>query len=333
MSKILGHMNNPPETFVSIDHRKLQGFVASVASVSGLSKHLAGLLAEILTGNDLLGNFSHGTQQIAGYARQIKSGGLNPDPNIQIVKETSSSILVDGDGGLGYFPFHEATKMVIRKALECGIAAGVSRNHGHFGAAGIYARMTLKHDLISFVTSGHQLKLQPGQPLFSAGGGSPMAFSAPADKEASLVLDFGTLHDLYAGDGHRDEIASLTPGLVFRCIGLGEVCQAWGGLLSGLSMDPQKKPWKFERANQGAMIVAMRIDLFDDPIRFKSQMDEYVNRVRNLQPLKGFNQSYMAGGREETLKRKFEKEGIPVGPRHQEALEKIGSELDVKVPW
>ena len=90
---------------------------------------------------------------------------------------------------------------------------------------------------------------------------------------------------------------------------------------------------KFEKANQGATIIAMRIDLFDDPIRFKSQMDEYVNRVRNLQPLKGFNQSYMAGGREETLKRKFEKEGIPVGPRHQEALEKIGSELDVKVPW
>ena len=43
------------------------------------------------------------------------------------------------------------------------------------------------------------------------------------------MLDFGAMHDLYGPP--RDELAALAPGLVLRSIGLGEICQAWGGLL------------------------------------------------------------------------------------------------------
>ena len=61
-----------------------------------------------------------------------------------------------------------ATEKVIEKAAEMGMAVGVSRKHNHFGAAGIYTRMMLEHDLICFSTSGHQLKLEPGDPLIRA---------------------------------------------------------------------------------------------------------------------------------------------------------------------
>ncbi|MCB0184576.1 MAG: Ldh family oxidoreductase, partial [Caldilineaceae bacterium] len=121
-----------------------------------------------------------------------------------VAKETPVSVLVDGDGGLGYFASHMATQILIEKAKRQGIAIALTRNHGHFGAAGLYSRMTLPHDLLCFVTSGHQLHLEPGQPIFNAAGGSPMSFSSPAGEEESLVLDFGAMHDLCANSPHRD---------------------------------------------------------------------------------------------------------------------------------
>ena len=178
-------MNNPPDTFEAVDHHRLHDFVVRATTHVGLPEDKAQLLAELLTGNDLRGVFSHGTRQVATYAILMRDGTLNKQPEITVVSETDSSLLVDGDGGVGYFPATEGTRRVIDKAKERGIAVMLTRNHGHFGAAGLYARMTLEHDLITFVTSGVQLRLDPSESIYRAAGGSPMSFSAPAGEEAS----------------------------------------------------------------------------------------------------------------------------------------------------
>lgn len=326
-------MNTAPDTFVTVPADELQSFVANVCRRVGLPRDKADQLAGFLTGNDLRGNFSHGTRQIATYARLMKEGKLNNMPDVTVVKETQVSALVDGDGGLGYFPSHRAMEMTLRKALDVGLAVGMSRNHGHFGAAGIYARMTLGEDVLSFVTSGHQLRLKAGAPLYGAAGGSPMAFSIPCAKEPHFVLDFGTMHDLYGGNPDRDTIAELAPGLVLRSIGLGEVCQAWGGLLSGLSIDAEASSWEYAGANQGALFVVFRIDLFRDPAELKADMDEYIGAVRRMQPLPGFTESYMPGGVEAERFKTWSKDGIPMGAEHRTALEGIGRELSIDIPW
>lgn len=322
-------MNSQPEDGKRVPKERLNEFVAQIATLAGLPKDRAALLAGFLVANDLRGVFSHGTLQIATYGRLMRDGVLNSKPDVAVVKETPVSLLVDGDGGLGYFPAHDGTQRIISKALETGIAVMASRNHGHFGAAGVYARMPLKHDLITFVTSGHQLNLQPGDALFSAAGGSPMAFSAPGLESAPLVVDFGCMHDLYASEPHRDEVAKLTPGLVLRSIGLGEICQTWGGFLSGLGLDPAKRPWTWKGANQGALVICFRIDLFGDPGQFKKEVDDYAERIRLLSPLPQFSESYMAGAVEAARESEYAERGIPVGPEHLKTLNDLAAEFGV----
>ncbi len=326
-------MNAPPKTFIRVPHRDLQTFVSQAAQTVGLPEEKAELLAELLAGNDLRGVFSHGSQQIADYARLMRDGRLNPRPQVRVSQETPTSLLMDGDGGLGYFPAHEGTLKVIEKARQQGIAVMQTRNHGHFGAAGLYSRMTLKHDLLTFVTSGHQLNLSPGRPVFEAAGGSPMSFSAPAGEEDALVLDFGAMHDLYSGSPHRDELARKVPGLVFRCIGMGAICQTWGGFLAGVPLDESRARKQFSGANQGSLVIAFRIDLFMPVGQFKREMDEYVRRVATLKPLEGFDRTYLPGGVEAARERAWRQEGVPVGPEHQKRLEKLAEELGIKVPW
>jgi len=326
-------MNLPPGSYISVPHTALQALVAQLGETVGLSAEKAALLAEMLTANDLRGVFSHGTTQMATYARLLRDGMLNNQPAVYVVKETPVSVLVDGDGGLGYFPSHMATQILIEKAKSQGIAIALTRNHGHFGAAGLYSRMTLPHDLLCFVTSGHQLNLQPGEPLLSAAGGSPMSFSSPAGEEESLLLDFGAIHDLYANSPHREEIIRLAPGTVFRSLGMGAICQSWGGFLAGVPLDPARATRTWAGANQGSLVMAFRIDLFMEPQQFKREMDDYVRAVRKLQPLAGFEESFLPGGVEAMRSRLYREQGVPVGPQHQKRLEEVAQELGLQVPW
>jgi L-2-hydroxycarboxylate dehydrogenase (NAD+) len=326
-------MNLPPEEHIRVSHTALRAFVTEVGQTVGLPADKAGLLAQLLVANDLRGVFSHGTRQIATYARLMRDGKLNAHPEVRVVDETPASLLVDGDGGLGYFPAYEGTQRLIEKVKQGSIGVLLTRNHGHFGAAGLYSRLTLPHDLLCYVTSGHQLHLRPGEPIYDAAGGSPMSFSAPTAAEDPLVLDFGAMHDLYRSSPHRDEIARLAPGLVLRSIGMGAVCQSWGGLLAGVPIDAERAERAFSGANQGSLVLAFQIALFMPPEQFKREMDAYVRQVRQLQPLEGFDEAYLPGGVETARERSYREEGIPVGPEHQEQLEGVADELGLAVTW
>jgi LDH2 family malate/lactate/ureidoglycolate dehydrogenase len=326
-------MNVPPADFIRVAHTDLYTFVEQVGLAVNLSAERAARLAQLLVDNDLRGVFSHGTTQIATYARLLREGILNPEPNVAIVRETPVCTVFDGDGGLGYFPAYAATLATVEKAQTQGIAIGQSRNHGHFGAAGIYTRLMLGHDLCGYVTSGHQLLLEPDTPYVAAAGGSPHSFLSPAGDETDMIVDFGAIHDLYVSSPHREEISRLAPAIAFRSVGLGAICQSWGGFLAGVPLDNARATRTWAGANQGSLIIAFRIDLFIDPAQFKREMDEYIQSVRRLTPLEGFSESLLPGAIEAQRTAAYQAEGVPVGPEHRTRLEEIGAYTGVAVPW
>lgn len=326
-------MEQPSVQSTRVPADRLADFVRSAAVRVDIPEPQADLLARLLIENDLRGVLTHGSRQIVRYAREIRSGGVNPRPTLTTVRETPNSLLIDGDWGLGYFPAHEGTLRVIEKARQHGMAALVTRNHGHIGAAGIYARMTLEHDLLTFVTSGVQLNMKPGDLITRAAGASPMAFSAPSLQEPPLVLDFGVTHDIQGEPPHRDAIAQLAPGLVLRAIGLGTICQAWGGLLTGIPVDLARAGRRYAAANQGAMLFTFRIDLFADVEAFKREMDTYAQRVRDLRPLPGTKGPYLPGGIEAELADAYRRDGIPLSHDHQKDLETLAADLGLGAPW
>ncbi len=325
-------MQQPSAEAFRVPHQIMQRFLYDVAIALGIPVAQATLLAQLLVESDLRGVLSHGSRLIPRYHREIATHGINPTPAVKIVRETSNSVTVDGDGGLGYFPAQIGMQQAIEKAKQHGMSALVTRNHGHIGAAGIYTRMTLKHDLLCFVTSGVRLKLNPGDPIIRAAGASPMSFSAPGMHETSLVLDCGVTHDVQADPPHLDELIALTPGLVTRAIGFGTICQTWGGLLTGLCVNDPPDPNPYPAANQGAMMYMFRIDLFAEVDNFKREVDRYVQATKKLTPLPGQG-ALLPGGPEAEREQAYRRDGIPLSGVHRQQLEQMADELGVAKPW
>ncbi len=328
-------MQQPPSDATRISPVRLKTWIEHVARHAGFPDAKATLLAQFLVENDLRGVFSHGSALMLRYTREIARGNLNAKAETRCINETPTSLLMDGGGGLGYFPAYEGTLHVIRKVEQSGMAAMVTRNHGHIGAAGIYTRLTLQHDFIAFMTSGVQLNLKPGDLMYEAAGKSPMSFSAPARDEQPLVFDCGVTHDFQGEDPpHRDAIAALVPGVALRAIGFGTVCQAWGGLLSGLPADGARSQPPYSAANQGAMLFACKISLFLDPEIFKREIDDYVRQTREkLVPIPGTEGVFLPGGVEAEHERVYSRDGIPLSDWHLDTLQTTAAETGIPIPW
>jgi LDH2 family malate/lactate/ureidoglycolate dehydrogenase len=325
-------MKQPTIGSIRVRPQPLQAFMFEAARKVEIPQEQAKLLAQLLIDNDLRGVWTHGSRSMPRYVREIRGGGINPQPTVRKVQETPVSLMLDGDWGLGYFPMYQGTLEVIEKAKQQGMAALVTRHHGHIGAAGIYSRLTLEHDLLAFVTSGVQIRTTPDEMTYVAVSSSPMSFSAPADQESPLVVDAAVSNDLHH-EGMRKELMRVAPGMALRALGYGAICQAWGGFLSGLPAEPARADRPYKNANQGGMVMVLRISLFADPVQFKREMDAYVRGVRKMQPMEGLEESFLPGGIEVEYERAYREAGIPIGQEHRKALEELAGELGIAAPW
>lgn len=334
---LMPEMNTPPTEAIRVSPEPLRAFVTAVFQKAGLGPEDASLLAQLLVLNDLRGVFSHGTRQVPGYVDHFQKGRLNPQPRVTTVSDHGTTLVLDGDGGLGYFPAWHGAHRVSERCRAHGVAAVVTRNHGHFGAAGLYSRVPVEAGQIAYVTSGHHLDLSAHSSVRAVAGGSPMSFGVPAGDEPPLVLDFGTMSDLYGDGPIVQAMIREVPGLVLRSIGLGSVCQSLGGFLAGVPFGPDDPDAahmeRWPGADQGSLMIALAVERFLPPEIFGGRMDAYARRAREMQPLPGLDRATLAGGLEWEREREWAQTGIPIGRRHQEALARAGDMVGIAPPF
>ena len=327
-------MNTPPENATRVPAPRLRAGIVALMTAVGLEASKAELLAGLLVANDLRGVVSHGSRQAATYAGLIAEGRLNGRPQVQRVTEQEATATFDGDGGLGYFPAYDAAHWVIEPARHYGVAAALTRNHGHFGAAGIYTRVAAEAGLIGYDTSGHQLLLEPGQGQIQAAGGSPMSWAIPAGEEPPLVLDVGAIHDLYSISMERQRyMLEHLPSTLYRSFGMGAVCQVLGGFLGGVPLRTERSDRVWAGANQGSFMVFVDPARFIDPAVLRRELDDYHRLLAELVPFGGSGRATLPGRLEWERERAWATQGVPVGARHRAELAEVAAEFGLELPF
>src|SRR4030088_3056981 len=81
----------------------LKSFVSTVLSKVGVAPEDAAIVADVLVAADLRGVESHGVARLQSYyVSRIRNGQLEAKPDVQTVRETPTSLLVDAGNGLGH---------------------------------------------------------------------------------------------------------------------------------------------------------------------------------------------------------------------------------------
>ena len=339
-------MNRPPETFINVKENKLLVFTANCFEKVGLSSHHANLISRLLVNSDLRGVRSHGVRAASGYTRTFSEGNCNTRPDVRTIAESPTSVVVDGDGTLGYWPMVEATKGAIEKAREIGLGMGLVRHIGHYGSAGHYTRMCMEAGCIGFSVQGYRnmgsrrghLATESAQPKPQIGyfGNPPLCFGIPAGSEAPVVQDVATriLAD-YQQSPEFDDLLSRIPAAFFKSIGYGAVATLLGCALAGAALPQAEKVQdKWPAASHGGMVLAIHIETVIPVADFNAEIDRFVKDVReSYEPMPGYEEALLPGAIEEKRMAHHREKGIQLGEIEQNTLREMSTRLDIPLPW
>ena len=321
--------NKLPEHGIRIPYEDLLQFVSDLFTRVGMYRHDARLLGELLVRSDMRCVYSHGTRQAPGYLQKIRDGAVNPTPTITVVSESETTVVLDGDGGLGYFPAHQATEIAIAKAKKMGVGIATTRNHFHFGAAGHYSRMAVPHKCIGMAVSAHRYPLDPASTILAASGGSPMSIAFPTSSQPPLVLDMSA-----SMLPQEQALMDQYHWVFMKSLGLGVAIQALGGILAGIWQpelaDPGRSKWE---SNQGSFIAVFNIKNLMQVEEFELGLDHFIRQARKMQPFPGMEKAELPGGMEWHWERESEALGVALDAEHREALQNIADELRVRTPF
>ncbi len=170
----------------------LTEFCIEAMRVSGLNEEDARLTAEVLVTTDTLGTFTHGTRQLRGLLRNLRTGRLSATAHEEIAAEGPAWAIVDAHYAMPPAVSYRSMLLAMRKAQACGIGYVGVRHSSHYGAAGFYANLAARHDMFGLsMCNVDPCMTVPG----SKGkvlGTNPIAFAAPAGEEKPVYLDIAT---------------------------------------------------------------------------------------------------------------------------------------------
>jgi LDH2 family malate/lactate/ureidoglycolate dehydrogenase len=167
--------------------------ILAILTAWGMPEDMAATTAGIMVDTDLMGVDSHGLSMLMTYEEGVRAGRIRLAARPRILRDSGPTALVDAGDGLGHPVAAMAMDLAVDKALAQGVGAvGVVNSH-HFGAAGAYARMAAARGVIGMVTSSTRgVTMVPTRGAAPVLGTNPLAFAAPAGRNAPFVLDMAT---------------------------------------------------------------------------------------------------------------------------------------------
>ncbi len=342
----------------------LRSFTAAVFERFGVPPADARLGAEVLIDADLAGIESHGIAHLPwhpGYAPGLRSGIVRPVAEIGIERDSPVAATWDANGGVGVIVAQRAMAACIDKARATGVGTIAVRNSRHFGAAGYYAAMAAREDMVGMALCNVPPIAVAAGSLDRAYGTNPIAMAAPVQDDHSFLLDIATT----AVAGGKLEIAmrqgtpiplgwavdsqgsdSNDPAIVrkggallplgsrletssHKGYGLGIMVDILTGILPGMG-----SALFTDRSTlaQGQWFAAWRIDAFCDPVQFKADMKQMVDRLRALRPAEGQASVLVPGDPEAAARTERIENGIPLDAETIEQLQSLGDEVGVEFP-
>ena len=346
-----------------IDPVKLAHFSTEALKKVGVPAGDAKITADILVAADLRGVDSHGVAHLQPfYIKGIQEGRINATPNIKSTSSSDTTVLMDGDKGLGFVVGYRAMEEAIKRAKGHGTGFVSVTNSTHFGAGAYYAMMALEEGMIGLsLTQGGKGVVAPN----TRGKGiglNVLSFAAPTGKGFPFVLDMATgvvaggKLEIAAREGKSipegwavdkdgkpvTEVKDATGGILplggtpalgaFKGFGLTMLIDILCGVLSGTPTVPEKPDGRGVPSPGGIahFFGAINVAGFMPPGKFESGMQSMIAALHNLPKAEGVDRLFVNGEMEATTEATRGKDGIPLHESIIQNLKDTAKELGLE---
>jgi LDH2 family malate/lactate/ureidoglycolate dehydrogenase len=339
----------------------LKNFCKQALIKEGLNEDDAMITAEVLAETDSFGTASHGTKNLHNYIRKYRAGGMKMNAVQEILKEGPAYALVDSHDMIGMASAYKGMQLAIEKAAQTGISCVLVKNSMHFGAAGYYANMAAKKNMIGFVYSNVDSNMTAPGARAQIIGNSPFSYAAPAGEFKSVFLDIAmsSVASMKVIQARKDgvsvpdgwivdrdglptndpskypEEAAMQPMAGHKGYGLAVMVEMITGVLSGGGVMQDIPSWIFQmekRNDVSHLFIVLDISKFMPVDQFVGRMESMVNYLHSAPKAKGFDRIYYPG-EIEWSKKDAESNVVLLSPATVESLEGLSEESKIPLKW
>jgi len=342
------------------DHEKLIEWGTEVYKSLGLPHDDAAIVSRCLVESDLRGQEGHGMQRTTVYAKRLRSGIVNPKPDVKFNHQSPAIATCDGDNGMGFVVATKAMAVALQKARGGGIGVVGAKRSTHFGSAAHYVSQAVEADMIGLACSNSS----PAQPPWGGYkpwlGATPLAAGIPAGHQRPFVLDMATTvtargkmrlaaergepipagialdkHGRSTTDGMEAFHGVVLPFGGVKGSAVTMLVEILSGVLTGAAFGGRVSSLYNDFAqcqNVGHFIMAIDPNLFMPLPDFKIRMDELI-LLAKAQPLAaGFTEILIAGEPEDRSRARRLQEGVPMQDSVVKSLRAEGHALGIPFP-
>lgn len=323
----------------------------------GASTEEATMITSQLIEANLRGQDGHGVLMLPYYAKQVQVGNCKLGVDCNIVRETPSSAVIDGNWGFGQVIATKAMELAIQKAKRQSISLVGIFNCNHIGLVANYPMMAIQHDMIGVTICNAVPQVAPYGGRARKMGTNPISIAIPSKNEHPIVLDMATsivaagkVRAKYVkgektpegwiidgegqptvdpeiflkGDRKEPGGGMLLPFGGYKGFGLSIIIDLLSGALTGAGCSSTE----LQRGN-GIVMSAIKIDSFTSIERFTERVDNLIRSLKTTPTVPGFDEILMPGELEFREYEQRKREGIDIDAFTWGHLEALALELDV----
>lgn len=351
------------EDVVWVDFDFMEQFMVDVFLGLGVPREDAEICADVLITSDKRGIDSHGVNRLKPmYYDRIKAGIQYPDAKPEIIRETSTTAVIEGNRGMGHSTAKHAMELAIEKAKKHGMGMTVVRNSTHYGIAGYYVLMAVEAGMIGISGTNARPSVSPTYGVEPMLGTNPLTFGMPTDEAFPFVIDPATSIiqrgkvEVNARTGEP-----LPEGLIIDSKGdyltdpneilekilekeasflpIGGKAETGGYKGYGYStvveiLSSALQGGAFLQAitgvNLGHFFMAIDVEAFTDLESFKKTTGDILRALRGSKRMPGEPRIYTAGEKEHDAWLVRKDKGVPLNKSLQDELLQMRDELGLK---
>ena len=171
----------------------VQDFMVKAFTELGVPEADAEICAEVLMESDRRGIESHGVNRFKPiYVDRINKGILKPATEVDIIRESPTTAVLDANDGMGMVASKMAMDMAIEKARKYGTACVAVRNSSHYGIAGYWTSMATDEGMIGITGTNARPSIAPTFGVENMLGTNPLTIGIPTDEGYPFLIDCAT---------------------------------------------------------------------------------------------------------------------------------------------